>query len=89
MSRTVRSMLALLMLTLFLGTGAAHALPTEGPSLDRDPGMLAAVWNWVVSVVEVKVPFLQAHEADSETLPGPVINGGGEPDGGPFIDPNG
>ena len=89
MSRKVRSMLALLLLTLFLGAGAAHALPSEGPGVDRAPGMLAAFWNWVTSVVEVKVPLFQVHEADGQTLPRPVIEGGSEPDGGGSMDPNG
>lgn len=91
MSRNVRCLLALLMLTLFLGTGAAHALPSGGPSPDRAPGMLAALWSWVTSVVEAEVPFLRAYEADGGTpLPRPVVNGGGsDTDGGAYIDPNG
>lgn len=89
MPRKVRCTLALLMLTLFLGAGAAHALPSEGPSVDRAPGMLAALWNWVTSVVETKVPLFQVHEADGQILPLLEINGGPEPDGGGSMDPNG
>ena len=50
MSRKVRFMLALMMLTLFLGSGAAHALPSEAPNADRGNGMLVAVWEWVASL---------------------------------------
>lgn len=91
MSRTVRSTLALLLLTLFLGTGAAYALPSEGSSLDRDPGMLATIWNWVTSVVEIKVPLFQVHDADGQTLPSGNQDGktGSSNDGGAFIDPFG
>jgi hypothetical protein len=90
MSRKVRIMLALVMLTLFLGSGAAHALPSEGRDADRGPGMLVAVWEWVASLLEGPVSFFHATEAAS----GPVQpaagggNGGGT-EGGPFIDPNG
>ena len=91
MSRKVRFMLALVMLTLFLGSGAAHALPAEGRDADRGPGMLVAIWEWVSSLVEAKVPFLQAFEAiGEETLPPPSSSSSGGPnDGGVFIDPNG
>ena len=87
MSRKVRSLLALFVLTLFLGTGAAHALPMEGR--DQDPGMLAAVWEWVASLLEGRVPFLQTHEAVGGPAvpipPPPQTNG----DYGGYIDPNG
>lgn len=88
MSRKVRSMLALLVLTLFLGTGAAHALPAEGPAGDRGPGMLVAVWDWLTSLLEVEVPFLQVHEAAGGiVLPPPPGTSGSEHGG--YIDPNG
>lgn len=91
MSRTVRSMLALLVLTLFLGAGAAHALPSEGASLDRDPGVLVSIWNWMTSLVEIKVPLFQVHEADGQNLPpgNHDSNSGSSNDGGAFIDPFG
>ena len=92
MSRTVRSLLALVVLTLFLGTGAAHALPTEGRDADRGSGMLVAVWEWVASLLEGRVPFLQAHEAvidgPNPTTP-PDTNGNPKGDFGGTIDPNG
>ena len=50
MSRNVRFMLALVMLTLFLGSGAAHALPSEGRDADRALAWLVAVWEWVTSL---------------------------------------
>ena len=94
MSRKVRSLLALMVLTLFLGTGAAHALPPEGRNADRGPGMLVAVWEWVSSLLEGRVPFLQTHEAvGTPVLPAPpdATHGGssGNGDFGGFIDPNG
>jgi hypothetical protein len=90
MSRKVRSLLALAVLTLFLGTGAAHALPAEGRDAGRGSGMLVAVWEWVASLLEGRVPFVQAHEAavDGPDLPPPpATNGEGEFGGS--IDPNG
>ena len=89
MSRKVRFMLALVMLTLFLGSGAAHALPAEGRDADRGPGMLVAVWEWVTSLFEGPVSFLHVTEADGETLPPGDGNDGNGNEGGPFIDPNG
>ena len=91
MSRKVRFMLALVMLTLFLGSGAAHALPSEGRDADRGPGMLAAVWEWVASLLEGPVSFFHATEAiggGGVPSSGGGNNGGGT-EGGPFIDPNG
>lgn len=90
MSRKVRSILALLLLTLFLGTGAAHALPAGGPA--RETGMLDAIWDWVTSLLGVDVPFLPAHEASEVTGPEDPSqpNGQGrDDDGGGYIDPNG
>ena len=90
MPRQARFMLALVMLTLFLGSGAAHALPAEGRDADRGPGMLVAVWEWVASLLEAKAPFLQAFEAvGEETLPPPPATNDDPGEGGPFIDPNG
>ena len=91
MPRKVRSLLALFVLTLFLGTGAAHALPSVGRDADRGPGMLDAVWEWVASLLEGRVPFVQAHEAVGEpVLPAPPDTRG-DPNGdfGGYIDPNG
>lgn len=91
MSRKVRSLLALFVLMLFLGTGATHALPTEGRDADRGPGMLSAAWEWVASLLEGRVPFLQMHEAVGEPgLPTPPETTG-DPNGdfGGFIDPLG
>lgn len=87
MSRKVRIMLALVMLTLFLGSGAAHALPSEGRNADRSPGMLVAVWEWMASLLEGRVTIFHVTEAAGGTVqpPPPSTNG----DGGPFIDPNG
>ena len=93
MSRKVRLLLALMVLTLFLGTGAAHALPPEGRNADRGPGMLVAVWEWVSSLLEGRVPFLQTYEAvggGDPVRPGPPdTTQGNDPDFGGFIDPNG
>ncbi len=89
MPRKVRFMLALVMLTLFLGSGAAHALPSEGRNADRGPGMLVAVWEWVTSLLEGPVSFLHVTESAGGAVqpPPPAANSGGE--AGPFIDPNG
>jgi hypothetical protein len=92
MCRKVRSLLALFVLTLFLGTGAAHALPSEGRDADWGPGMLSAAWEWVASLLEGRVPFLQMHEAVGESvLPAPpdINTGGPNGDYGGYIDPNG
>ena len=85
MSRKVRIMLALVMLTLFLGSGAAHALPSESRNADRSPGMLVAVWEWVASLLEGRVSLLHVTEAAGGTVkpPPPSTDGGGS------IDPNG
>jgi hypothetical protein len=91
MFRKVRFMLALVMLALFLGSGAANALPTEGRNTDREPGLLAAVWEWAVSLVDGKVPFLHVTEQAGGTVP-TVPQGNGSSsgsDGGGSIDPNG
>lgn len=92
MSRKVRSLLALFVLTLFLGTGAAHALPMEGRDADRGSGMLVAAWEWVASLLEGRVPFFQqTHEAAGQPgLPDlPGTNSDPNGDFGGFIDPNG
>lgn len=87
MSRKVRSMVALLMLMLFLGTGAAHALPSQGQGPDRSPGMFAALWDWVESFVGADVPFFGMREASKSVPPPAPLAGNGE--GGGYIDPNG
>jgi hypothetical protein len=89
MSRKVRSLLALVVLTLFLGTGAAHALPSEGRHADRGPGMLDAVWEWVASLLEGRVPFLHVTEAADGTVVQPKSSGNSGTEGGGYIDPNG
>ena len=94
MSRTLRSMSGSLVLALFLGTGAAHALPSgNGPSIDRAPGTLVAVWNWVASLLQVDGPFLGLFETSGGNGGVPVIpqppGSGAQTDGGGFIDPNG
>ncbi|MEA2563359.1 MAG: hypothetical protein QOH06_4863 [Acidobacteriota bacterium] len=91
MSRKVRIMLALVMLTLFLGSGAAHALPSEGRNADRSPGMLVAVWEWVASLLESPVSFLHVTENVGGTvpIPPPSTHGTGTGEGGGYIDPNG
>lgn len=91
MSRNMRFVLALLVLTLFLGSGAAHALPAEGRDADRGSGMLAAVWEWVTSLLEAPVSLLGIHEATETVAPtAPNTSGGGSKgDFGGYIDPNG
>jgi len=92
MSRKVRSLLALVVLTLFLGTGAAHALPLGGRDAGQGPGILVAVWEWVASLLEGRMPFVQTHEAVGEPVPpAPPGTNTGDPDGeyGGYIDPNG
>lgn len=88
MSRKVRSLLALFVLTLFLGTGAAHALPPEGRDADRGLGMLAAVWEWVASLLGPETSYRPAHEAGIVSPP-PVTNGSSGCEYGGYIDPNG
>ena len=91
MSRTLRSMSGLLVLTLFLGTGAAHALPSgDGPNNDRAPGTLVAVWNWVASVFEADGILFGVFGASGE-VGGAAEDPSGNPQGdiGGFIDPNG
>lgn len=88
MSRKVRSILALLMLILFLGTGAAHALPAEGPDPDRASGMLVAIWEWVASLWGGEASPLPAFEAVVIEPPSST-NGSTGCDYGGFVDPNG
>ena len=89
MPRKVRSIFALLALILFLGTGAAHALPPpDGPSPDRAAGTLAAIWGWVTSLFEVEGFSNPLFEASS-VVPSTPLPTGSQGDGGAFIDPNG
>ena len=89
MSRNVRSLLALVVLTLFLGTGAAHALPLEGRNADRGPGMLVAVWEWVVSLLGTEPTYRPAHEAAIFPPPTDTSSNSGGCEFGGYIDPNG
>lgn len=89
MSRKVRFMLALVVLTLFLGSGAAHALPMEGRDADRGTGMLVAAWEWVVSLLDGPISFLHVNEASEDTIVSPGSNLGSNGEGGGYIDPNG
>jgi hypothetical protein len=92
MSRTARSIFALLVLTLILGTGAAHALPTSnGPSAERVSGPLVAIWDWLASVFDVKGDVTPVFDASTTSV---TTTGSGLPtapttDVGGFIDPNG
>lgn len=92
MSRTLRSMSGLLLLTVFLGTGSAHALPSDdGRGIERASGTLVAVWNWAASLLEVDGTFLGLFETaggNGAVVPLPP-RPGTEADGGGFIDPNG
>jgi hypothetical protein len=91
MSRTARSIVALLALTLFLATGTAHALPSaNGPSPERTSG-LTAVWDWLASVFNVKDVAASLFEpsASGTTAPKPLQPSGAQTDVGGFIDPNG
>lgn len=90
MSRTARSILALLSLTLFLATGTAHALPSSnGPSPERAPG-LTAVWDWLASVFDVEDVVASIFEASTGgTVQKPAQPAGSQIDVGGFIDPNG
>jgi hypothetical protein len=76
-------------LALFLGTGVAYAVPAARSAVpERTPGMLTAIWEWVTSLVDIRTPFLQIHEASGEILPTPPLSGPTS-DGGGFIDPSG
>jgi hypothetical protein len=88
MSRKVRSLLALVVLTLFLGTGAAHALPLGGRDADQGPGMLVAVWEWVASLLGAEPSYRPAHEAVIISPPSGTNGSSGCEHGG-YIDPNG
>ena len=87
MSRKLRMTMAMLLLTLVLGTGAAHALPrAEEPAAVSAFEAFTVAWEWLTS--------LFAFETSSVQVPLPP--GGGEDplpgsigDAGPFIDPNG
>lgn len=91
MSRTARSIFALLVLTFLLGTGAAQALPSSnGPSPARVSGTLAAIWDWLASVFEVKDGVAPIFEASNgNTAPNSPKPTGSQLDFGGFIDPNG
>src|SRR5262245_482150 len=92
MSRTARSIFALLALTLFLAAGTAHALPSSnGPSPERISG-LTAVWDWLTSVFDVEDVFAPIFEASTGSGTVPVPNQpttDPQTDFGGFIDPNG
>ena len=91
MSRSARSILALLALTLVLSAGTAHALPSSnGPSPERVFG-LAAVWEWLASVFDVKDVVAPMFEASTSggIVPNPNQPAAPQTDVGGFIDPNG
>ena len=90
MSRTARSILALLVLTLFLSAGTAQALPSSnGPSPERVSG-LSAVWEWLTTVFDVRDLVAPMFEAStSGTAPKPTEPAAPQTDVGGFIDPNG
>jgi hypothetical protein len=91
MSRTARSIFALLALALFLATGTAHALPaSNGPSPERVSGTLAAVWDWLAASFDVRnvmAPLFEAATGDTVLKPAPSTTP--QSDFGGFIDPNG
>jgi hypothetical protein len=91
MSRTARSIFALLVLTFLLGTGAAQALPSSsGPGPERTPGMIAAVWDWLASVLGVQGTVAKSFEASTGgQVPASPLPTGPQTDVGGFIDPNG
>ena len=90
MSRTARSIFALLALTLFLSTGTAQALPSSnGPSPERVSG-LTAVLDWLTSVLDVEDVFAPIFEAATGgEVPVPNVPTQPQTDVGGFIDPNG
>ncbi len=91
MSRKVRSIFAMLALTLFVASGTAHALPTSGAP-ERTSGTLSALWDWLASALDVKGGLSQIFDAangNGETPPVPPSSNGQQPDVGGFIDPNG
>jgi hypothetical protein len=88
MSRTARSIFALLALTLFLATGTAQALPSSnGPSPERVSG-LGAVWDWLASVFDVEDVIAPIFDA-VESVQIPNVPTEPQTDVGGFIDPNG
>jgi hypothetical protein len=88
MSRTARSIFALLALTLVLSAGTAHALPSSnGPSPERVSG-LSAVWEWLTTVFDVRDVVAPMFEA-STTVPKATPPSAPQTDFGGFIDPNG
>jgi hypothetical protein len=91
MSRTARSIFVLLALALLLGTGTAQALPSSnGPSPERVSGPLAAAWDWLASVLDVKDVFSPIFEASTgDLVPNPNKPATPQTDVGGFIDPNG
>lgn len=89
MSRKVRSIFAMLALTLFVASGTAHALPTSGTP-ERASGTLTALWDWLASAFEVEGGLSQIFEASQQPEPPSLPNGdSGQSDVGGFIDPNG
>ncbi len=89
MSRKVRSIVAMLALTLFVASGTAHALPMSGTP-ERTSGVLTALWDWLASALEVKGGLSQVFEASQQPEPPSLPNSNsGQSDFGGFIDPNG
>ena len=88
MVHKVRASFALLLLTLFLVSGAAQAASSRPAVQERTPGLLTAVWDWVASLVETRLPFLSIHEASEVIIPTSPPSGPNT-DAGPFIDPGG
>lgn len=86
MSRKLRTTMAMLLLTLALGTGAAQALPfAEEPAAVSAFGAFTVAWEWLTSLFAVETSAVQVPlpGGNEDPLPGAVG------DGGAFIDPNG
>lgn len=86
MSRKLRTTMAMLLLTLALGTGAAHALPrSEEPAAASAFEAFTVAWEWLASLFAFETAPVQVPPEGGDEDPHPGSVG----DGGAFIDPNG
>lgn len=91
MPRKTRSLPAMLMLAVLLGTSAAYARPSaDAPKAAPAPGALTVAWDWLNSLLHGNAPLSSLFAASGSGSGGTLLGGATTmTDGGGFIDPNG